>query len=488
MSKAFVILRVSSKEQKKKYGFDVQWEDDILIGAEALGLQVSEELCCRVDESATKVDRAEFSACVREAIGMYGRGEIEALLFPRVDRESRDAFISIPLLNECFVNKLPVYFAKEELFLDPTDLDSKAKYMDAVNQSMAYVATMRRNTMRGRKRRVKNGLFIGGASGKLYGYDCVDGKRVVNPATSKNVKQIFQWFLEGETSRGMTVRLHNLGIKSPDGNPQWTSASVSRLLRRRDYTGKALLWGETLDQPALISPEEFERVQAKLKRNRELSLRNRGKHEWLLSGYLYCSLCGRSYAGNTSKKRRYYSCPRGTFKVMASLPHCLGKSYHAERIEEDVWQAVTEALRNPEAIMAGIEAISEHDYASEIVALEARLRYYKLERGRLFDAFRITISEDTFKEKFSAIEEGEKQASNRLAEIEGLIKTAEQIPTLEDINKACDLVSQNIERLSFADKRKVLEALRVKVYTGDTIRLEGVLPVVVHRSRAVVVE
>jgi hypothetical protein len=78
------------------------------------------------------------------------------------------------------------------------------------------------------------------------------------------------------------------------------------------------------------------------------------------------------------------------------------------------------------------------------------------------------------------IEEGEKQASNRLAEIEGFIETANQTPTVEDINNTCNLISKNMERLTFEDRRKVLDALKLKVHTGDIITLEGVLPIDMH--------
>lgn len=42
MLKAFVIIRLSTEDQLKGYGADVQWEDDMLPNAPKLGLEVHE--------------------------------------------------------------------------------------------------------------------------------------------------------------------------------------------------------------------------------------------------------------------------------------------------------------------------------------------------------------------------------------------------------------------------------------------------------------
>ena len=481
MNRAFTIMRVSSHEQKKKYGFAVQWEDDILFGAEALGLEVSRELSREVDESATKAQRSDFTACVREAIDLHNKGEVDALLFPRVDRESRDAFISIPLLNECFANGLPVYFAKEELHLDPTDLEAKKKYLEEVNRSMDYIITLKRNTERGRKKRVKSGLFAGGCSSNLFGFDYDKGHRVINHETGQTVKQIFQWYLEGDNMVNITARLHSLGIKSPLGKPNWERSTIFRILINRAYTGRADFGGIEIEQPALITMADFERVQLRLKRNRELARRN-AKYDYLLSGHVVCSLCGRRYTGATThRKNRSYVCSRGRNKTR--LNPCDGKPLRADSLEEVVWMEVERALQNPKLIQAGLEAVNEHDYEPELVALKARLRYYKAERRRLFDAFRISVDEETFRESIKQIDTDEASANRRYAEIEGLIKTADQTPTPKDIQTACDLIGKNIERLDFEDRRRILEALKVKVHTGTTVRIEGSLPIELPPSR-----
>ena len=100
MRKAFVIIRVSSQDQLKGYGPNVQWLDDVIPNAPLLGLEVSEEYKRVIQESATTWERTKFEGLMREALALYGKNEIGALLFPRVDRETRFIFGSFPLLCE----------------------------------------------------------------------------------------------------------------------------------------------------------------------------------------------------------------------------------------------------------------------------------------------------------------------------------------------------------------------------------------------------
>ena len=64
-------------------------------------------------------NRPKFEAAVNEAIELHKRGEMLAVLFPRVDRETRFLFSSVPLLNKIIGAGLEIYFAEEQLFLAP---------------------------------------------------------------------------------------------------------------------------------------------------------------------------------------------------------------------------------------------------------------------------------------------------------------------------------------------------------------------------------
>ena len=159
---------------------------------------------------------------------------------------------------------------------------------------------------------------------------------------------------------------------------------------------------------------------------------------------------------------------------------CKGKPIRADALEEIVWYQVEQTLSNPEMARFGLESVSDEDYEPELINLKARRQHLKHERSRLFDAFRLSVDEATFKVKMKEIEQDEAYIDKRYAEVEGFIQRAIQTPSQDDIKKACDLIAKNTERLDFEGRRRVLEALRVKVHTGRAIRIEGILPIVLQ--------
>ena len=151
IKRAFTIVRVSREDQLRSYGPEAQWQDDILPNAPLLKLRVEERYHRVLQEPATAWDRPKFEAAVAEAIRSREAGEVDALLFPRVDRETRFLFASFPILCDAIKSGLHIFFARERFRLDPDDSDSLSRYLRKAEESRAYVETMRVNTMQGRR-------------------------------------------------------------------------------------------------------------------------------------------------------------------------------------------------------------------------------------------------------------------------------------------------------------------------------------------------
>ena len=61
--------------------------------------------------------------------------------------------------------------------------------------------------------------------------------------------------------------------------------------------------------PPLVSPEQFERVQACLVTNRRFAQRNNKAHPYLLRNLVSCGVCGLSCSAKTTiQSYRYYFC------------------------------------------------------------------------------------------------------------------------------------------------------------------------------------
>jgi len=170
--------------------------------------------------SATSWERVKFEATVKEALVLYHQGKIEALLFPRVDRETRFVFGSLPLLAEVVQSGLEVCFARERLRLDPNDSESVERYLSKATQAQAYVETMKQNTMRGKRKRVLRDGKLPCGRGVLYGYnyDKQPAKNIAN-ACLDVVRMMGMWVLEEGIFLNEVCRrlMDKEGIPAPKG-------------------------------------------------------------------------------------------------------------------------------------------------------------------------------------------------------------------------------------------------------------------------------
>jgi len=81
------------------------------------------------------------------------------------------------------------------------------------------------------------------------------------------------------------------------------------------------------------------------------------------------------------------------------------------------------------------------------------------------------------------ITEDEAYIDGRMAEVEGLIEKAGHTPTISDITRACEIIASNFDGLDLEARRKILEALKIKIHTGKPVRIEGVLPVLLQPTK-----
>ena len=139
-----------------------------------------------------------------------------------------------------------------------------------------------------------------------------DDGNMVETYKPKVVRQIFQWYLEGEGQRKICDRLNEMGIKNNSGR-LWVPNSMRYLLNCQTYIGTLvannyenvkgkMVATETVvmenNHPAIIDQETWDKTQAlrnnKRKRsgvdNREW---NNKKHFSSLDGLIYCEGCGR---------------------------------------------------------------------------------------------------------------------------------------------------------------------------------------------------
>ncbi|MFC1919604.1 recombinase family protein [Chloroflexota bacterium] len=504
--KVLTIIRISSQDQKHGYGPEDQWEEDVLANASKLGLEVSESLKRTIEESATHWEREKFSHVIAEAIQLYRKGEIGGVVFPRVDRETRFVFSSMPFLSDMLRIGMQVFFARELLYLDPKDPEAVERYLDKVGQAQAYVETMRLNTMRGRKRRAKkDGLLPTGGVG-LYGYfyDSNTGKRIRNEYEISIIRKMVNWVLKERIFLNEVCRrLMAEEISAPKGGKKWSRSTVGRILRNRVYTGETYAymmeavepknrrggtgkntrtilpkeqWIRLPDDttPQIITPEEFDAIQHQLARNQELSPRNQ-KFEYLLRGYVYCQECGRKFYGHPQHGKRYYRC-KGRSSLVAPDGICRNRSMNADRLEADVWRLVVDTVMEPERFFQAYkQTLQDQSHTRE---LEERLEKFRGQLDSLDNAetkliriYAFTPMTDTkFKEEMTRIQSNESRVRYEITQIkETLVKRKETVLTKVQIKAASEFLRTSLKEgpIVLPLKRQLFENLRMKVWISS---------------------
>ena len=289
----------------------------------------------------------------------------------------------ILLVEELQLNQVEVVFLKGSVEDTP-----EGKLLLHMQGAMAE---FERTKIAGRTRRGKlywarQGAMVGGRA--PYGCRFVrrsDTERArleVNESLALVVRQIYRWLTEDCLStRAIARRLTEQGILTSRGAIQWQPTAIDRILKNTVYKGyfiyqrtEAVLPSRRLSTdryhqsrktgsrlrsqeewisipvPPIVSEGIWELAQQQLRQNSLHSPRNNKRYQYLLSGLVRCTRCGSTYTGFMQHGHRGYRCHRAHPASSSTGRRCRPGAFSAQPAEDAVWQAVTEALRQPEVL------------------------------------------------------------------------------------------------------------------------------------------
>jgi len=474
--KAAIYCRVSTEDQERE-GTSLQSQFDACLKlAEEKGYEVEERYIVKEVYSGLTIERPDLTK-LRE--WLY-RGEIHAVIIYDSDRFSRDGYDFVTLIRDCQKANVELLCVTEPIEHGP------------IGELLSYVRgwasrreadKIKERTARGRKARIASGKLANGKASYLFGYTYIPGNgegqgiRLIEEKEAETVRRIYHWCAdEGLPIDRIVYRLREQGIRK-------SRAGVYLMLTNPAYAGLA---GQ--HTPAIIDEEAFLKVQAKLKRNKELALRN-VKRSYLLRGYVYCKHCGRRYQGALKqyktkqgmKEYEYYRCS-SSFKI--NVNPCPNHSWKAERLESLIWDEVEVALSNPSVVLAGLGALKDeaskaNSYITELDQVESRLSELDKEQEQLLQWALKGFPESTIMQENKRINQSRDNLKERRADIEVKINSTKQAQVDSDsVIRAVELVRANLNDLSFESKRLALEMLNTRIILGkDTVAIEGAIPV-----------
>ena len=245
-----------------------------------------------------------------------------------------------------------------------------------------YAKDIGKKIRAGYRQKQKDGLVITPPFG--YWKDRNTNQVLVQQEAAETVQLIYALYLQGCGQKEIARRLNSFGRKTPaqiraerlgydsqkphktrDGQFLWTYASVKNILVEEVYTGvlnnhrREYNNGKTkhIDKtdwyrhegffPVIIEKQEWEQVQALLKRQARPANGNQAKHRY--AGLLTCRECGNAFIPMircwNGKSRVEYVC-RGYHRN--GKTYCASHRIHEEVLDEQVW-ALVSAVRDSRA-------------------------------------------------------------------------------------------------------------------------------------------
>ncbi len=217
-----------------------------------------------IASSKTGSSRKEFTRMLKDCKSRV----IEIVLTKSISRFGRDTVEILDALNQLRAPGVRVIFEQENLDTVDTDNDLMISIIESIAQA----------ENESRSDNIKWGIMQRAAQGtsKLYNRKCygykndADGNLAIDETEAKNVRLIYNLYLQGKSVLGIARELERLGIKSPTEKVTWPKRTIDVMLSNEKYTGNVRLLDNGKhdlcylaegNNPAIISKETFQAVQ-----------------------------------------------------------------------------------------------------------------------------------------------------------------------------------------------------------------------------------
>ncbi len=221
---------------------------------------------------------------------------------------------------------------------------------------------------------------------------------------------------------------------------------------------------------------------------------------WELSGgMLFCEECGNRMSVHTSVNHwkgeevryHYYRCPKRQRHGLEACRH--NTHYRAAERETRVWEFVSDLLRDPERLRAGMEEMIERERAGsrgnpqrEISLWLDKIAEAERKRSGFQDmAAEGLITLEELRAKLAGLEETRKAAEDEIRHLRGRLARVEELEGNRDalLGTYANLIPEQLRELGPEERRQIYAMLRLRIevdLSGDmaitgVIRAERIL-------------
>lgn len=285
---------------------------------------------------------------------------------------------------------------------------------------------------------------------------------VPDPAVAPTIQRIFDLAEQMGSTRIQTI-LNKEGVPSPKGGGRWSRASIRQYLSNARYTGRADFQGITVTFEAIISPEQFQRVQERLRTR----LKQSGPRDTSLlwAGHVRCASCGGAIGRDAhsagTRTYVYYRCWRGRRSVAlrdAGQEPCAHSRNHPVLLSDERWWAYfTEHITRPDLLAEIVAPPQESPQVAANAERRAELKAAIARSWEPYTAGMVTLD-------VAEVLARPYQQQLRQLDEEAQREPARATPAFAAL--ATQFAQAVQGDLSFADRRALLNLLDVNLYVG----------------------
>ena len=417
--KAVIYARFSSEKQNEA-SIEGQLRECMQY-AEFNNIQVVGNYIDRA-QSAKTDHRPEFQHMIKDSY----KNLFDTVLVWKLDRFARNRYDSAYYKNVLKKNGVRVISAKETI-----SQGAEGILLESLLEGYAefYSAEL--------SEKVKRGMTENALKAKANGVRAPFGYYVdeqdhyqIDEATAPIVKEIYSLYLGGTRVNDIAKLLTSRGVKNRGYSMNYNA--VFRILTNRKYIGEYKFGDVVIPNaiPALVSEDDFNAVQAKMKVNKKAPAMHRSEDDYLLTTKLFCGKCGAMMTGeigtsHTEKKYRYYRCNQ-------SKQHkCDKKTVKKDWIEELVIDEILSLISSDEVLEELVDCVYEmqSQESNTVTVIQNQLDEVNKKLRNLAEAIAQGIFSSTTKKMLDELEEQKSNLESELfqAKVTNPILTKEQL-------------------------------------------------------------
>lgn len=470
--------RVSSEEQAA-HGISISAQRDILNGYAAMS-----QSSIRIFEDAGYSGKNTNRPALQQLLSVVRSGEYSAVVVWKLDRLSRSLRDTLTMIEDIFC---PVGVS---LVSVTESIDTSTPSGRMMLNLLASFAQLEREqdsdrVVMSHKHLARECRYLGGHIPLGY---CVDAEKMyhLDPVCSPIARRVFDMYLSRSGYTRIMDYLNAPEIFSLTGrNKPYTKQDLNYMIKNEFYSGTyirrlgadprhRITAPETIripgGVPALLTPDEWQRVCRIREQNSSgYSASARAKKVYLLSGLVYCSVCGSlmkiRHGGKTrsGEVERYYTCPS----------RCV-KSARLENVESAVLTALDYLSTDEILVRHACEIANSFTYTDEqenrqsILPLEKRLMEIARQNARIISFVKNHDNAPaSMMDELTSLDQEEKQIRARIEKLQRTLGRYDAEKTLQALRDASHIRELPPEE----QKARIQAAVSKVIVTQDTYQI-----------------